>query len=123
MEIKKNGYEATIKKALEIASKDTDMIYVTICSDVLDASANPQGPVDPCGLTSFELAMMVNECGRAGANAFDFVEIYPETCGTLLYEWSGCKKSRGSTEISSRTPQKIRRKFRRILEFSPYFLW
>lgn len=43
MEIKKNGYEATIKKALEIASKDTDMIYVTICSDVLDASANPQG--------------------------------------------------------------------------------
>ncbi len=89
MEIKKNGYEATIKKALEIASKDTDMIYVTICSDVLDASANPQGPVDPCGLTSFELAMMVNECGRAGANAFDFVEIYPETCGTQMSAHTG----------------------------------
>ena len=89
MEIKKNGYEATIKKALEIASKDTDMIYVTICSDVLDASANPQGPVDPCGLTSFEMAMMVNECGRAGANAFDFVEIYPETCGTQMSAHTG----------------------------------
>ena len=109
------------------------MIYVTICSDVSDASANPQGPVDP-RTTSFELAMMVNECGRAEL-MLDFVEIYPENLrnpdvgshrcldGALLYEWAGCKKSRESTEISSRTPQKIRRKFRRILEFSPYFLW
>lgn len=81
MEIKKNGYEASVQKAIEIASKDTDVLYVTVCSDVLDAASNPQGPVDPCGLTSFELAMMLHACGEAGANAFDFVEIYPETCG------------------------------------------
>ena len=28
--------------------------------------------------------MMVNECAYAGANSFDFVEIYPETCGAQI---------------------------------------
>ena len=42
-----------------------------------------KGPGRSSGLT-LELATMVNECGRAGANAFDFVEIYPETCGTQM---------------------------------------
>ena len=75
---------AAVKKALAIAQKDTDVLYVTICSDVLDGASNPQGPIDPCGLTSFELSMMVNECAYAGANSFDFVEIYPETCGAQI---------------------------------------
>ena len=83
-EIKETGYMAAVKKALEIAQKDTDVLYVTICSDVLDGASNPQGPIDPCGLTSFELSMMVNECAYAGANSFDFVEIYPETCGAQI---------------------------------------
>lgn len=80
-DVKENGYKASIKKALEIAQKDTDVLYITVCSDVLDGAANPQGPIDPCGLTSFEIAMMLNECGAAGACSFDFVEIYPETHG------------------------------------------
>lgn len=77
-EIKENGYKEAVKKALSIAQKDTDVLYVTVCSDVLDGASNPQGPIDPCGLTSFELAMMVNECAYQGACSFDFVEIYPE---------------------------------------------
>lgn len=81
LEIKKIGYEAAIKKALELARKDTDVIYVTICSDVLDAASNPEGPVDPCGLTTFELAMMLHECGLAGVDALDYVEISPEVGG------------------------------------------
>lgn len=66
--------------------KDTEVVYITICSDSLDAACMPQGPQDMCGLTSYELAMMVHEAGLAGARGFDFVEIYPETdhCRQLL---------------------------------------
>lgn len=81
-EVKKMGWEATIKKALELANKDTEFLYVTICADSLDAACMPQGPQDMGGLTSFELLMMVHEAALAGAKAFDFVEIYPEN-GTL----------------------------------------
>lgn len=77
MEIKLNGVLESIKKAIEIASDGTDAIYVTVCSDILDVANNPGGPPDPCGLTSFELAMALHECGKAKCEAFDFVEIYP----------------------------------------------
>ena len=90
MEIKKEGWEASIRKALEIASKDTEVLYVTICSDCLDAAFMPQGPQDMGGLTSFELMMMVHECGKAGASAFDFVEIYPENGSLQTASHVGC---------------------------------
>jgi len=80
-DVKEMGYKAAIKKALELAKKDTDVLYVTVCSDVVDGAANPNGPIDPCGLSSFEVGMMINECGAAGACSFDFVEIYPEATG------------------------------------------
>lgn len=82
MEIKRDGWKAAIDKALAIAKKDTEVLYVTICADSLDASCMPQGPQDMGGLTSFELLMMVHEAGLAGASSLDFVEIYPEN-GTL----------------------------------------
>lgn len=82
MEVKRDGWQAAIKKAIAIASKDTDFLYVTICADSLDAAFMPQGPQDMGGLTSFELLMMVREAGLAGGQSFDFVEIYPEN-GTL----------------------------------------
>lgn len=77
MEIKMKGYIESIKKAIEIAKNDTDAVYITICSDILDIANNPGGPPDPCGLTTFELAMMLYECGKAGVDGFDYVEIYP----------------------------------------------
>lgn len=83
-EIKEGGYRAAIEKALAVAKKDTDVFYVTVCSDVLDGASNPQGPIDPCGLTSFELAMMINECAYQGACSFDFVEVYPEPGGAHI---------------------------------------
>ena len=79
MEVKVQGYMDSIRKALEIATKDTDALYVTVCSDILDVANNPGGPPDPCGMTTFELAMMLHECGKAGISAFDYVEIYPGT--------------------------------------------
>ncbi|RZH79661.1 agmatinase, partial [Staphylococcus aureus] len=36
------------------ASKDVDVVYLTICSDVLDFAFNPGGPVDGNGLSSYE---------------------------------------------------------------------
>lgn len=90
MEVKKEGWEASIKKALEVASKDTEVLYVTICSDCLDAACMPQGPQDMGGLTSFELMMMVHECGLAGATALDFVEIYPESNSLQTASHVGC---------------------------------
>lgn len=89
-EIKKNGWEASIKKAIELASKDTDVMYVTICADSLDAAFMPQGPQDMGGLTSFELLMMVHEAGLAGARALDFVEIYPDAYSLQPASHVGC---------------------------------
>ena len=51
--------------------------HFTVCSDILDIANNPAGPPDPCGMTTYELAMMLHECGKAGVSAFDFVELYP----------------------------------------------
>ena len=89
-EIKKNGWEASIKKAIELASKDTEVMYVTICADSLDAAFMPQGPQDMGGLTSFELLMMVREAGLAGARALDFVEIYPDAYSLQPASHVGC---------------------------------
>ena len=81
-EIKEEGWKAAIKKALAVVSKDTEVIYITICADALDAAYMPQGPQDMGGLTSYELLSMVHEAALAGACSLDFVEIYPEN-GTL----------------------------------------
>ena len=89
-EIKKNGWEASIKKAIELASKDTEVMYVTICADSPDAAFMPQGPQDMGGLTSFELLMMVHEAGLAGARALDFVEIYPDAYSLQPASHVGC---------------------------------
>ena len=89
-EIKKNGWEASIKKAIELASKDTEVVYVTICADSLDAAFMPQGPQDMGGLTSFELLMMVHEAGLAGARALDFVAIYPDAYSLQPASHVGC---------------------------------
>lgn len=82
--VKDWGYREAIRKAIEIASTDTDLFYVTVCSDCLEGAANPDGPIDPCGLTSFEIGMMLNECGAAGACSFDYVEIYPRPDGPQI---------------------------------------
>lgn len=77
MEIKLKGVLQSIRKAIEIASRGADAVYVSVCSDVLDVAHNPGGPADPCGLTSFELALALHECGKAKCEALDFVELYP----------------------------------------------
>lgn len=76
-EIKEKGINYTIKKALEIAKNNTEAVYVSVCSDVLDVAFNPGGPPDFCGLTSYELAKILYGLAKEGIDGFDIVEIYP----------------------------------------------
>lgn len=76
-QIKLMGIQEAVKRAIDIAADGTAAVYITTCSDVLDVAHNPAGPPDPCGLTTFEMAYALNECGKVKADAFDFVEIYP----------------------------------------------
>ncbi|WP_455258805.1 agmatinase family protein [Peptoniphilus asaccharolyticus] len=89
-DVKEKGWKEAIDEAIAIAFKDTEVVYVTICADALDAAFMPQGPQDMCGITSYELAMMVHEAGLAGAKGFDFVEIYPETNSLQTASHVGC---------------------------------
>ncbi len=107
-EIKLEGFQKAVKKAIEIAKDGTEAVYVTVCSDILDVAFNPGGPPDPCGLSSFELSMMLHECGKAGVDGFDYVEIYPSkdpgnasshtAVWMTLYLLSGVVKNRFNLE-------------------------
>ncbi len=98
-EVKQIGPMEAIKKAISIATDGTKAIYVSVCSDALDSSTNIGGPCDYCGLTTYELAIMLRECGLAGAKGFDFMEVYPPddihnssghvACWMIIYMLSG----------------------------------
>ena len=75
--LKREGIDAGIQRAIEIAGRGTKALYVTVCSDVLDAAYNPGGPPDMCGVSSYELSEMLYACGLAGAKGFDYMEVYP----------------------------------------------
>ncbi|WP_046176327.1 agmatinase family protein [Domibacillus indicus] len=66
------------RQLYEMASKEVDCVYLSICSDVLDYAFNPGGPVDGNGLTSYELLTLVHEIARQGIIGMDFVEVYPQ---------------------------------------------
>ncbi|MDG5786421.1 agmatinase family protein [Evansella sp. AB-P1] len=73
-----NDLKSLIRKAYEIASNQTDVVYLSICSDVLDHAFNPGGPADGNGLTSYELLSIVYEICKLGVIGMDFVEVYPQ---------------------------------------------
>ena len=77
-DIRRDGVLASAKAAYETASHGTAGVYVTICSDVLDAAFNPGGPTDPDGLTTHELYEALHYLGAQGRIlGFDMVEVYP----------------------------------------------
>ena len=76
-EIKLNGIEYAVNRALEVAKAGTDAVYITVCSDILDVAYNPGGAVDLNGLTSFELSLILHQLACAGIDDFDIVEISP----------------------------------------------
>ncbi|MGG3448893.1 agmatinase family protein [Domibacillus aminovorans] len=76
--------KAYAKEIHQMASKEVDCVYLSICSDVLDFAFNPGGPVDGNGLTSHELLTLVHEICKLGVAGMDFVEIYPQQDPTQL---------------------------------------
>jgi len=78
-EIKRGGIVQSAQKAIKIARQNTNGIYVTVCSDVLDVAFNPGGPPDLCGLSSTELAWLLYRLGAGEVRGFDYVEVYPTT--------------------------------------------
>lgn len=72
-----NRFFELVETAYAFASKGTDAVYVTVCSDVLDAAYNPGGPLDGNGLTTFELFNALYRFAKKGIVGFDVVEIYP----------------------------------------------
>lgn len=66
------------RQAYEMASTGTDVVYLSICSDVLDYAFNPGGPADGNGLTSYELLQIVHEITSLGVAGMDYVEVYPQ---------------------------------------------
>jgi agmatinase len=76
-EIRSKGMASVIEEAISIASDGTDHLYVTICSDCMDAAFNPGGPADFNGLYPDELFSSLLRLGEHGISGLDFVEIYP----------------------------------------------
>lgn len=77
-DIRKKNLIETANEVYEMASKDVDGVYLSICSDVLDFAFNPGGPVDGNGLSSYELLTLVHEFTKKGVIGMDFVEVYPQ---------------------------------------------
>jgi agmatinase len=76
-EIKKRGISDIIDEAIDIAHHKTKHVFVTICSDCIDAGFNPGGPADFNGLMPYELLPSLYRIGESGISGLDYVEVYP----------------------------------------------
>lgn len=76
-EIKERGMAAVTEEAIATAHKNTKYVFVTICSDCIDAGYNPGGPADFNGLLPNELLPALQRIGQSGINGLDYVEVYP----------------------------------------------
>ena len=76
-DIQRKGMDAVMEEAIAIARTGTCCIYVTICSDCIDAAFNPGGPADFNGLFPGDLFHALYKLGESGIAGLDFVEIYP----------------------------------------------
>jgi guanidinopropionase len=76
-EIREIGMAAVVEEAIAIAHEKTKHVFVTICSDCIDAGYNPGGPADFNGLFPHELLPALHRIGASGIAGMDYVEVYP----------------------------------------------
>jgi len=76
-DIRRLGMDKTVERAIDIAYRGAEAVYVTVCSDVIDAAYNPGGPIDFDGLAPHDLFSALYALGEKGIAGLDFVEIYP----------------------------------------------
>ena len=77
-DIRQQGIDTVIEKAIRIARKNTEHLFISICSDCIDAAFNPGGPADFNGLLPHELFSALYRLGEEGIAGLDYVEIYPK---------------------------------------------
>ena len=76
-EIREKGMVAVTEEAIALAHEKTKHVFVTICSDCIDAGYNPGGPADFNGLFPRELLPALHRIARSGIAGLDYVEVYP----------------------------------------------
>lgn len=76
-EIRERGMPEVTEEVIATAHEKTKYVFVTICSDCIDAGYNPGGPADFNGLLPSELLPALQRIGRSGINGLDYVEVYP----------------------------------------------
>ena len=76
-EIREKGMAVVTEEAIAIAHKNTKHVFVTICSDCIDAGYNPGGPADFNGLFPHELLPALHRIAESGISGLDYVEVYP----------------------------------------------
>lgn len=104
LDVRRQGIEEVTRRAVELAHDGTDLVYVTLDSDVLDAAFNPGGPPDPGGISGLDLMYSLYAVGRAGIAGADVVEVYPgldpgqksvhAMCCALIYLLGGMAERR-----------------------------
>lgn len=91
-EIRRRGMDTIIDEAINIALEKTRYIFVTICSDCIDAGFNPGGPADFNGLFPHELFSALYRIGESGIAGLDYVEVYPnqdpQSLSSHLASWA-----------------------------------
>lgn len=76
-QVLETSIEEVVKKALEVASRGTDHIYMSVDIDVLDSAFAPgSGANEPGGLTSYQLFKFVKLVAPY-IDAIDIVEVNP----------------------------------------------
>jgi agmatinase len=113
--IRDRGFDAVLDETIEAACDGTKAIYVTICSDIIDAAFNPGGPCDFDGLTPRELFCALRKIGQRGISGLDFVEIYPLqdpngfsshlAAWTLIHALAGIALGKRKTHAPSKSPE------------------
>lgn len=84
-DVRERGIDDVVREAHALASDGTDGVYVTICSDVIEAAFNPGGPPDPNGLTVYELLKAVRFLGaQENLVGYDHCEVLPPLDPTNL---------------------------------------
>jgi len=114
LEIRKRGIEAVMNEAINIAKTQTRHIYVTICSDCIDAAFNPGGPADFNGLFPYELLSALFQLGESGIAGLDYAEVYPQqdpsafsshlASWAIIHVLAGIASRKQNIQMSSRVP-------------------
>jgi len=76
-EVRRQGRDAVISQAVEVASNGTDGFYVTVCSDIIDHAFNPGGPADFGGLSAGDMCDTLFRLAQVPMLGLDLVEAYP----------------------------------------------